>query len=93
MHQITRSPSYLIRNPHSYCFRMTVPAELRPLIGKRELRYSLQTGYLKQIFPLTQPFQMQHNSLELDFFSTSWQFFLSVYLDLRFGQGLRHLNL
>jgi len=47
MHQITRSPSYLIRNPHSYCFRMTVPAELRPLIGKRELRYSLQTGYLR----------------------------------------------
>ena len=47
MHQITRSPSYLIRNPHSYCFRMSVPADLRPLIGKRELRYSLQTGYLR----------------------------------------------
>jgi hypothetical protein len=25
---------------------MNVPADLRPLIGKRELRYSLQTGYL-----------------------------------------------
>ena len=47
MSQISKSPSYFIRNRHSYCFRMTVPADLRPLIGKRELRFSLQTGYLK----------------------------------------------
>jgi hypothetical protein len=47
MSQISKSPSYLIRNTHSYCFRMNVPADLRPLIGKRELRFSLQTGYLR----------------------------------------------
>lgn len=46
MPRITRSPAYLIRNPHSYCFRMNVPKDLRPLIRKRELRYSLRTGYL-----------------------------------------------
>ena len=43
---IGRSPSYLVRNPHSYCFRMMVPPDLKPLIGKKELRFSLKTGYL-----------------------------------------------
>ncbi|MFO7553577.1 MAG: DUF6538 domain-containing protein [Desulfobacterales bacterium] len=41
-----RSPSYLVRNPYSYCFRMFVPKDLQPYIGKKELRYSLRTGYL-----------------------------------------------
>lgn len=45
MQTVTRSPSYLIRNPHSYCFRMVVPKDVQPLVGKRELRYSLRTGY------------------------------------------------
>jgi len=28
-HQIGRSPSYLVRNPHSYCFRMRVPVDIQ----------------------------------------------------------------
>jgi integrase len=44
--QTRRSPSYLIRNPYSYCFRMFVPKDLQPYIGRKELRYSLKTGYL-----------------------------------------------
>jgi len=39
-----RFPSYTIRNPHSYCFRMIVPKDLRKFVGKTELRYTLDTG-------------------------------------------------
>ncbi|MFO7559861.1 MAG: site-specific integrase, partial [Desulfobacterales bacterium] len=48
MTQIKRSPSYLIQNPYSYCFRMTVPRDIQPVLGKKELRYSLKTGYLSE---------------------------------------------
>jgi len=41
-----KSPSYLVRNPYSYCFRLIVPKDLQPRLGKKELRYSLKTGYL-----------------------------------------------
>lgn len=41
-----KSPSYLVRNPHSYCFRLIVPKDLQSTMGKKELRYSLKTGYL-----------------------------------------------
>ena len=44
--QISRSPFYLVRNPYSYCFRMFVPEDLQSYIGRKELRYSLKTGYL-----------------------------------------------
>ena len=43
---LNKSPSYLIRNPHSYCFRMIAPKDLRDIIGRREFRYSLKTGSL-----------------------------------------------
>ena len=46
MKTLRKSPSYLIRNPYSYCFRMSVPQDLQRLVGKKELRYSLKTGYL-----------------------------------------------
>ncbi len=46
MSRISRSPSYLIRNTHSYCFRIRIPQDLHNIIGKKELRYSLKTGYL-----------------------------------------------
>ena len=46
MSQISKSPSYLIRNPHSYCFRINIPKDLQPIIGRKELRRSLKTGYL-----------------------------------------------
>jgi len=42
----TKSPDYLFRNPHLYCFRMGVPEALRDIVGRRELRYSLRTGRL-----------------------------------------------
>ncbi len=42
------SPSYLIQNRYSYCFRLHVPVDLQEYIGKKELRYSLQTGYLSE---------------------------------------------
>lgn len=45
-HKIGKSPSYLIRNPYTYCFRMNVPRDLQRYVGKKELRYSLKTGYL-----------------------------------------------
>ena len=44
MKSISRSPHYLVRNPHSYCFRVNVPKDLQQLVGRRELRYSLKTG-------------------------------------------------
>jgi hypothetical protein len=42
----TRSPHYLVRNPYSYCFRVNVPKDLQRLVGKKELRYSLRTGFV-----------------------------------------------
>jgi integrase len=41
-----QSPSYLVRNVHSYCFRLIVPPDLRKFVGRGELRYSLKTGYI-----------------------------------------------
>ena len=44
--KIGTSPSYLVRNPYTYCFRMKVPKDLQSYIGEKELRYSSRTGYL-----------------------------------------------
>ena len=46
MKPITKSFSYLIRKPYSYCFRLIVPSDLQKFVGKKELRYSLKTGYI-----------------------------------------------
>ena len=46
MSSTSTSPAYLVRNAHSYCFHMRIPADLQSRIGKKELRYSLKTGYL-----------------------------------------------
>lgn len=40
------TPSFLVRQPHSYCFRMVVPPRHRPKLGRRELKYTLHTGAL-----------------------------------------------
>ena len=42
-----RSPNYLVHNSHSFCFRMRVPEDLRRYFGKKELKYSLKTGYIR----------------------------------------------
>ena len=35
---------HLVRQSHSWCFRMIVPCDLREVVGKSELRYTLNTG-------------------------------------------------
>lgn len=40
------TPSYLVRQPHSYCFRMVVPPRHRLKLGRAELKYTLHTGSL-----------------------------------------------
>ena len=45
---MTRSPSYLAQNQYGYCFRMRVPHDLQSCVGKKELKRSLETGYLPQ---------------------------------------------
>jgi len=40
--------SYLIRPSSSYYFRIIVPTDLRPVVGFREIRYSLRTGFLSE---------------------------------------------
>jgi len=47
MNRNATSPSYLVRTPFAYCFRMVVPKDIQPLVGKTELRYSLRTGSLQ----------------------------------------------
>jgi integrase len=42
----SRSPAYIVRNLYSYCFRLNVPVDLQRFVGKREIRYSLKTGFL-----------------------------------------------
>jgi len=42
----SKSPSYLVRNSYTYCFRIKVPNDLQIAVGKKELRYSLKAGYL-----------------------------------------------
>ena len=46
MNLLSKSPSYIIRNPYSYCFRIKVPVDIQKYVGKKELRYSLKTSYL-----------------------------------------------
>lgn len=41
-----KSPSYLVTSDHGYRFRIRVPAELEKVIGKRAIKFSLDTGRL-----------------------------------------------
>ena len=43
MKTLKKSPHYLVRTPHSYCFRANVPEDVQRFIGRKELRYSLKT--------------------------------------------------
>ena len=40
---ISKASSYLIRPHHTFCFRLGVPPDLQPIIGKKKLRYSMKT--------------------------------------------------
>lgn len=44
---ISRGATHLYRQGNTYYFRYAVPADLRETLGRRELLYSLETGYLK----------------------------------------------
>ncbi len=44
MRATPKAPSYLVRNPYSYCFRMVALKDLQTIVGKTELRYSLRIG-------------------------------------------------
>jgi len=37
--------NYLLDNPSGYYFRYSIPVSLRPLVGKREIKYPLHTTY------------------------------------------------
>ncbi len=40
------SPNYILSLPSGHYFRMAVPADLAPIVGRKEIRYSLRTGFL-----------------------------------------------
>ena len=42
-------PPYLTHKSNTYYFRQAVPAELRPIVGKREIKKSLGHDYAKAI--------------------------------------------
>ncbi len=42
------SPSYLQSTPHGYYFRYKVPPDVRPAVGRTELKCSLRTGRLSE---------------------------------------------
>ncbi|MFO7598108.1 MAG: site-specific integrase [Desulfocurvibacter africanus] len=44
---ISRGATHLYRQGNTFYFRYAVPVDLRGFFGRRELRYSLSTGYLK----------------------------------------------
>jgi len=46
MNHITRSSSYLIRNAHSYCFRINIPKDIQPFVKKRVATVTFRTGYM-----------------------------------------------
>ena len=48
MKSISKSPNYIFRNHYSYYFRIRVPQDLQPYLGRKELRYSLKTGYVSE---------------------------------------------
>ena len=48
MKPISRSPSYVFQDRYSFYFRIRIPQDLQPYLKKKELRYSLRTGYLSE---------------------------------------------
>ncbi len=42
----SKAPTYLVRTPYSYCFRYRISPDLQDVVGRKEIRYSLKTGYI-----------------------------------------------
>jgi hypothetical protein len=51
-----RQAPYLLRRGYGLTFRIAVPAELRPIVGAREITKSLSTGNKEQAVPLALEF-------------------------------------
>lgn len=43
-----KAAGHLYRQGGVYYYRQAIPADIRPVFGRRELRYSLRTGYLRE---------------------------------------------
>lgn len=41
------NPSYIYQTPSGYIFRLRVPDDIKPLVGRVEFRYSLRAGALR----------------------------------------------
>ncbi|MBU0516832.1 MAG: site-specific integrase [Proteobacteria bacterium] len=46
--QTRRAPAYLVKHRHTFYFRVAVPVDLRPRLGKTEFRRSLKTASLTE---------------------------------------------
>jgi hypothetical protein len=57
-------PDHLVRQSHSWCFRLVIPVDLRGVVGKSELRYTLYTGSRRIASP-----QRELNHLMICYFS------------------------
>lgn len=55
--------SHLVHTPSSYCFRLAVPVDLRCLVGKTEIRYSLKTGSKSEAKPKAHQIAVQCQKL------------------------------
>jgi hypothetical protein len=44
---VSAQPSYLYQSPSEYIFRIRVPDDIKPVVGRVEFRYSLRTGALR----------------------------------------------
>ena len=45
---VATKPRYTFQRNSLYYFRYTLPPDISKVVGKRGLRYSLKTGYIKQ---------------------------------------------
>jgi|TARA_B110000467_G_C17909387_1_gene259027 hypothetical protein len=49
-------PRYIFSIKSLYYFRETLPPDIAEVVNKRELRYALQTGYIRISLSLVLPF-------------------------------------
>ena len=45
--RVSAAPTYLLQTPSGYYFRLRIPEDLQPLVGRGEFRYSLKCGALR----------------------------------------------
>jgi integrase len=45
---VGKAPAYIVWQSCGYCFRFKVPDELHQIVGRKEIRYSLRTGFLSE---------------------------------------------